>query len=308
MPSNNLFCVVWMVTYNHENYIAKAIESVINQKTNFGYKLFIGDDHSADKTIAICESYAVKYPDKIELVVNDANIGSHNNGVKTYNRVFQSSAKYIAILDGDDYWCDENKLQKQVDFLEANPEYVLSFHKIKILEDGQLIEDNITKVPENYQSIDTLASLGNYIHTPSVVFRNVIKEFPEEFSKSSIGDYFLYMILAQHGKIMHLEDTMAVYRKNSGIWSSMNLFQRRYKTAIAHALLYKYFSRQRNKEITEIFFGRVTDFINDFSQNLSYKQIREIVNSAGNKKIYFSLFFKNIAKPKSLLKIILAAL
>jgi hypothetical protein len=116
------------------------------------------------------------------------------------------------------------------------------------------------------------------------------------------------MILARHGKIMHLEDTMAVYRKNSGIWSSMDLFQRRYKTAIAHALLCKYFSRQGNKEITKIFFRRVTDFINDFSQNLSYKQIREIVNSAGNKKIYFTLFFKNITKPKSLLKIMLAAL
>jgi hypothetical protein len=104
--------------------------------------------------------------------------------------------------------------------LEANPEYVLSFHKVKILKpDGSLVDDFITKVPENYENQDTLARLGNYIHTPSVVFRNIIKELPKEFLLSPIGDYFLYMTLAEHGKLKYLEEEMAVYRYGVGILS-----------------------------------------------------------------------------------------
>ena len=100
------------------------------------------------------------------------------------------------MCEGDDYWTDPYKLQKQVDFLEANPDYVLNFHKVKILKpDGLLVDDFITKVPDNYETQETLARLGNYIHTPSVVFRNLIIELPKEFSLSPIGDYFLYMLL-----------------------------------------------------------------------------------------------------------------
>ena len=86
-------------------------------------------------------------------------------------------SKYLAFLDGDDYWTDPLKLQKQVDFLEANDDYVLTFHPVKILNrDGSLVEDFITIVPENYETQETLAQLGNYIHTPSVVYKNILKE------------------------------------------------------------------------------------------------------------------------------------
>ena len=211
---------VWMVTYNHGEFIENAIESVMMQKSTFQYKLFIGEDNSTDKTREICKKLKEKYPDKIELFLHKKNIGSNSNGVFMYKECFKSEAKYIALLEGDDYWTDPYKLQKQVDFLEANPDYVLSFHKVKILKpSGELVSDFITNVPENYETIETLARLGNYIHTPSVVFRNCIKDFPPEFAYTPIGDYFIYMLLAEHGKLNYIEEEMTVYRYGVGILS-----------------------------------------------------------------------------------------
>jgi len=129
--------------------------------------------------------------------------------------------KYIALCEGDDYWTDSFKLKKQIDFLESEDDYVLCFHKVNILKtDGKIVEDFITKVPDNYESIQTLAQKGNYIHTPSVVFRNIIKDFPFEFELSPVGDYFLYMLLAEKGKLKYIEETMAVYRYGVGIHSA----------------------------------------------------------------------------------------
>jgi len=109
----------------------------------------------------------------------------------------QATGVYIALCDGDDYWNDPLKIQKQVDFLEKNEDYVLVFHKIKILrsDSGDLVEDFITKVPEKHENLIDIISGGNYIHTPSVIFRNVVQEYSFELKYSTIGDYFLYIIL-----------------------------------------------------------------------------------------------------------------
>lgn len=222
---NNFIVAIWMVTYNHEKFIEQAIESVMSQETNFDFKLFIGEDCSTDNTCKICEKLNQKYPEKIELHLHEKNVGANKNALQIYKQCFESGAKYVAMLEGDDYWTDPHKLQKQVDFLEANPDYVLSFHKVKILKpDGSLVPDFITKVPEHYENQEALARLGNYIHTPSVLFRNVIEELPKEFLLSPIGDYFLYMLLAEHGKLKYLEDEMAVYRYGVGVISKMNNF------------------------------------------------------------------------------------
>ncbi|WP_223709156.1 glycosyltransferase [Flavobacterium potami] len=212
-----------MITYNHSKFIEQTIESIMNQTTNFDYKLFIGEDFSSDDTRAICKRLKYKYPDKIDLFLNDTNLGANVNARQIFKACFESGAKYVALCEGDDYWIDPLKLQKQVDFLEDNKDYVLCFHPIKILkQDGEIVDDFITNVPQDYETIETLARLGNYIHTPSVVFRNVIKELPFEFQLTPIGDYFLYIILAQYGKLKCLEEKMAVYRYNVGVISKMS--------------------------------------------------------------------------------------
>ena len=252
---------VWMVTYNHGEFIENAIESVMMQKSTFQYKLFIGEDSSTDKTREICKKLKEKYPDKIELFLHEKNIGSNSNGVFMYKECFKSEAKYIALLEGDDYWTDPYKLQKQVDFLEANSDYVLSFHKVKILKpDGGLVDDFITNVPENYETQETLARLGNYIHTPSVVFKNIKMEFPPEFSLSPVGDYFLYIMLTEHGKLKYLEEEMAVYRYGVGIHSSKTSLNITKTVFNFYSLLLSY---SNNPKINQILLERhATNFEN----------------------------------------------
>ena len=223
---SNVFVAVYMITYNHEAYIEQAVVSILSQDTKFNYKLFIGEDCSTDRTATICKKLKEKYTDKIELIIHSENVGPNRNALSIYKACFESGASYIAMCEGDDYWTDPNKLQKQVDFLEANEEYVLCFHKVKILKpDGALVDDYITKVPENYETYETLARLGNYIHTPTVVFRNILTEFPFEYNLSPIGDYFLYMMLSEQGKLKYIEEEMAVYRYGVGIFSNKGKIQ-----------------------------------------------------------------------------------
>ena len=216
----DLIVVVWMVTHNHESFIQKAIESVMFQKTNFDFKLIIGEDFSKDNTRFICEKMKVKYQDKIELVLHKQNIGSIDNAISVYEKCQKSNAKYMALLEGDDYWTDHLKLQKQVDFLEANPDYNICFHEVGVFNQSKnkIESNNITRnVPET-TDINDLAK-GNYIHTPSVVMRNNFT-LPKWFNKTSIGDWSLYMIVVNDKKIKKLDEVMAVYRvHNDSIWS-----------------------------------------------------------------------------------------
>ena len=211
-----------IVTYNQEKYISECLQGIVNQKLSYDFEIIIGQDNSTDETHRICLEYSLRYPTLIKYFPRDKNLGMIGNWTKTLE---QCTGNYIALCEGDDYWTDPYKLQKQVDFLQANPDYVLSFHKVRILKpDGSLVPDFITNVPDNYETQETLAQLGNYIHTPSVVFRNIIKEYPKEFSLSPIGDYFLYMLLAEHGKLKYLEEEMAVYRYGVGVISKMDNF------------------------------------------------------------------------------------
>lgn len=209
-----------MITYGHENYIRQAIEGVLMQECNFELELILANDCSPDGTDHLIKKIIKDHPRAsiINYIKHEKNLGMMPNFIFALQ---QCKGKYIALCEGDDYWTDSLKLQKQVDFLEVNPDYVLSFHPINILKpNGEIVDDFITSVPENYEIIETLARLGNYIHTPSVVFRNVLKELPFEFELSPIGDYFLYMILAEHGKLKYLEEKMAVYRFGVGIHST----------------------------------------------------------------------------------------
>src|SRR5690606_18572575 len=129
--------LVWLVTYNHQNYIRESLDSILNQKTNFDFKILIGEDFSTDDTRKICEEYKKKYPENIELYLHSRNIGSNANGLYLYEKCFESDASYIALCEGDDYWTDPLKLQKQVDFLEGNPEYIGCFHNTDVLNQNE---------------------------------------------------------------------------------------------------------------------------------------------------------------------------
>ncbi len=217
------------LSYNHVIYLKKCLEGFLIQKTNFKYEILIHDDCSTDGTIEIIKKFQRKYPEIVKPIFQKTN--QYSNGGRGINAKYnfpRAKGKYIALCEGDDYWTDPYKLQKQVDFLEQNPEYVLCFHKVKIYDQNSktFSADHITREVPETTSIKNLAA-GNYIHTPSVVFRNNIS-IPDWIFESPVGDWTLYMLLIGDKKIKKLDDTMAVYRiTNSGIWAGTPLQERR---------------------------------------------------------------------------------
>ena len=127
---------VFMITYNHEKYIAEALDSILMQKTDFDFDIVIGEDCSTDATRRIVLEYSRKYPDKIKLLLHNVNVGFISNMMYVLEAC---TGKYVAMCEGDDYWTDPFKLQKQVDFLEANNEYMLATHGYRIVKDGNVI-------------------------------------------------------------------------------------------------------------------------------------------------------------------------
>ena len=252
---------VVMITYGHENYIRQAIEGVLMQNCDFEVELIVANDCSPDNTDYIINDIIQNHPQGkwITYHKHPKNLGMMPNFIFALQ---QAQGEYIALCEGDDYWTDPFKLQKQVDFLEANPDYVLCFHKVKILKtNGELVDDFITKVPENYETQETLARLGNYIHTPSVVFRNILRKFPEEFEMSPIGDYFLYMMLAEHGKFKYMDEEMAVYRFGVGIHSVNSQIKMAKANFKLFTLLLSYFN---NPKINHILLDRQLNALDNF--------------------------------------------
>lgn len=207
------FVSVCTITYNHENYIAQAIEGVLMQKTNFPFEIVIGEDCSTDGTREIVFDYARKYPNIIRIITSEKNVGMINNLNRTLNAC---KGKYIALCEGDDYWIDPYKLQKQVDFLEANPEYSMCFHN------AFNIYENSTKKPELFNDIFfsrevTINEIVNkwIIPTASIVFkRDDILPLPAWSKNIYSGDMTLALIAVSKGKLFCLNSVMSVYRIN----------------------------------------------------------------------------------------------
>ncbi|MGG5487535.1 glycosyltransferase family 2 protein [Gaetbulibacter sp. PBL-D1] len=210
---------VCCITYNHEKYIAECLDGFLLQQTNFDVEFLIHDDASTDGTQNVILS-KVGNDSRFQLILRKENIKS--TGVPVFPILYKKAkGDYIALCEGDDYWTDPLKLQKQVDFLEANSDYVICFHNTQLYNDNKrtFLEDEITrKVPDTTTILDM--AYGNYIHTPSVVFRNSFV-LPDWFNQCVLGDWTLYMIIIEGGKVKKLNDLMCVYRVHeSSLWSS----------------------------------------------------------------------------------------
>lgn len=212
-----------LITYNHKKYIRKAIESVLHQCVDFKYELIIGDDFSSDGTRDIIKEYSDKYPNIIHPILHPQRNSGVPGKINFVSTVYASRGKYIALLDGDDYWGDNFKLQKQVNFLEENPNYVISFHdSIEVDEEGKLLTKSMLgKHRQKSLSSEEIIS-GVLIPANTVLFRNgIIKKFPKEFFTVLNGDTFTFALLAQHGKAYYQSDIQpSGYRiHNNGVWS-----------------------------------------------------------------------------------------
>lgn len=209
------------VTYNHELYIAQAIESFLMQETTFPFEIIIHDDASTDETQSIIKKYAKRFPSIIKTILQTKNIWQNKRISPTFTIVFPcAKGKYIAWCEGDDYWTNPNKLQKQVEFLEANPDFSVCHHRIEeIFEEG--IKPIKTKIiQKEVATFEDLAATGNFIYTASCVFRNNVSILPDWFNSMPTGDFILHLFNSQFGKIKFLDENMGVYRVHSGgIWT-----------------------------------------------------------------------------------------
>ena len=226
---NNPLISICCVTYNHASYIKKTLDGFLMQKTDFPFEICLGEDESSDGTREICKEYAEKYPDKIRLFLRKRKDVIYINGHATGRFNFietlkECTGKYIAMCDGDDYWTDPNKLQKQVDFLEKNPEYSMCFHPVKIVdESNRIIRDYYGQEGKKNSYVLEDLFAHNFIPTCSVVFRSeMIYDLPEWFGEVSFGDWVLHILNAKRGKIGFLNEVMGVYRSHpSGMWSNL---------------------------------------------------------------------------------------
>jgi glycosyltransferase involved in cell wall biosynthesis len=205
-------------TYNHERFIEQALESVLSQEVAFAYEHVIGEDCSTDRTRDLLLGAQRQHPDRIRLLLREQNIGRRNNFIDTFKAC---QGRYIAILEGDDYWTSTEKLQKQADYLDSHPECTICFHPvIKSHED-----ENWEKLfsPDPIKETYTLEDLldRNFIATCSAMFRNhLFDEFPQWFLHVPAGDLPLHVLNAQRGYIGYIDEVMAVHRIHSGgVWS-----------------------------------------------------------------------------------------
>jgi len=213
---------VYCMTYNHSDTIEKAVESIVNQKTNFPFELIIHDDASNDGTTQKVLALKEKYPDIIVPIIQRENQFYSCNIAKTYlNPV--AKGKYVAICEGDDYWADENKLQKQVDFLENNADCTLVFHAVsQLMPDGEKISYRPLK-KSGFVSAQKIISRGG-LFCPSVslmVRSGVMQFFPAFRDAADVYDYPLQILASTMGKAYYLDENMAVYRfAGEGSWTA----------------------------------------------------------------------------------------
>ncbi|MEW6334498.1 MAG: glycosyltransferase [Thermodesulfobacteriota bacterium] len=212
---------VCMITYNHEKFIGQAIESVMMQQADFDYELVIGEDCSTDRTRAVVVDYAGRHPDRIRPLLRERNLGMNPNFVQT----FQSChGEYVALLDGDDYWTDPLKLQKQADYLSSYPDHAACFHAVSFIHENSSKEQKISRPPDRraeYSLSDVLGDKYYWIHASSMFVRNhLIEEFPEWFYEMPMGDLPFIILNARKGRIGYMDDVMSTYRiHEEGNWS-----------------------------------------------------------------------------------------
>ncbi|WP_426350467.1 glycosyltransferase family 2 protein [Alloiococcus sp. CFN-8] len=272
-----------VITYGHEKYIRNALDSILTQNTEYNYEILIGEDNSPDNTREILLEYKEKYPEIIQLVLRDVNIGATKNICDLWRK---ARGKYIATLEGDDYWIDNLKLQKTIDFLEQNTSYLAVSHRI---EERTLDNKVIAQHPEialtgKEFTIEEFLK-GNYYSAVATVFRNFVIESPSsidivEYAHWLVGDYTICMILLDKGKVFVLNDIMSVYRSRSkageqnynSITDSIKQYKDHLEVVNANNLYYK---------------GKY-----DFSLEYINKSILAFINSIKSKQIkdFFELF------------------
>jgi len=269
----NVLVSVCVQTYKHGAFIAECLEGILMQQTSFAFEILLGEDDSPDATREICLEYAGKHPDKIRLFLhrreNNIKVGGKPTGRFNFSyNLFSAKGKYIAFCEGDDYWTDPLKLQKQVDFMESHSEYSVCFHNASILREGksnpveQVIKENLRKD----RSSDDLVSGKMVLLLTAMFRRDHVQQLPDGFFRVLNADMFLLALLGQFGSGRFMTEIQnAVYRKHQGgIWSSSSDISRRIDRIETFKVMKATFGKQYSdivqKAINKLTYGIAKDY------------------------------------------------
>lgn len=304
------------ITYNHQDYIADAIESFLMQKTNFPFEIVIGEDCSTDSTMEIIQSYKERFPQMINVVTSEKNVGMFQNGKRVHEA---SRGKYIAVCEGDDYWLDPYKLQKQIDYMEKNPTCSLCFHNARIVDVNKnilhlnMLEHTAVGLRRNYYrkknseySAGELTLLGS-IPTNSMVYKkSTLNCVPDWYYAAPSGDVCTQFIAAAEGYAYYIDEFMSVYR--FGVPLSVTTQWRQEKNVEQRTSLAK--GCMKLAEEFDAYTGyKYTEFLSlekmlwevellleekrgrEVSNSPVYKKYREALTLFGRMKFYLHVYF-----------------
>ena len=216
MESQRPMVSILMLAYNHEKYIRQALDGILMQKVNFTYEIVVGEDCSQDNTRVILLKYKKEHPDKIILILNEKNIGMHRNLSKVREHC---TGKYVASCEGDDYWTDPSKLQKQVDFLENNSQFIGTAHKVEIVDENGNLINGFNMDMYCKDKIYTIKHAEKGImpgQSASLVYRNILSNDPVTINAinncKANGDKIMSVYLALNGNIYCLDEVMSHHR------------------------------------------------------------------------------------------------
>lgn len=210
---------VLCITFNQIKYIKQCLDSIVNQKTKFSFEVLINDDASTDGTKEVIEQYQKKYPNLIKPVFHRENQYSKGDMSLFVGNLFHLvNGQYLALCEGDDYWIDDNKLQKQVDFLDKNPDYSICFNRSKIIFEKGESEDSYYPDYGSHAKYNIEELLkSNFISTNSVMYRK--QDYKNMRTDLLPQDLYMHLFHAQFGKIGFIDEVMSVYRRHeAGIW------------------------------------------------------------------------------------------
>lgn len=284
IKDNNSSCMgkpllsIVCITYNHKDFIKDAIESFLNQEVDFLVEILIHDDASTDGTNLVIEEYEKKYPNIIKPIYQKINQYSSFGFEFSIKELERTKGKYISICEGDDYWTDNFKLQKQVDFLENNQDYVFCFHNSFCYD--QNIKSVINEFPGIKENSDFIIDdflVKNSVPTASVIFvRKYLLPLPNWYKNILYGDYAMYLLILFRSKrkAFYMSEVMSVYRlHNNGVFTSLT------KSNLGKIKISNNFI-----ELFKTFYFNVFD-------KIYRKRVRDIISS--HQLSIIILFFKN---------------
>ena len=289
-----IICLV----YNHEPYLRQCLDGFVMQKTDFKVEAIVHDDCSSDNSALIIKEYAEKYPDLIKTIFEKENQYPKIGFSGIFNLILPHiKGKYVAFCEGDDYWTDPVKLQKQVNFLETHLEYSSACSRTRLYSQskGEFLQRDVfcTDHDEDVPAEDIIRKGGLYLASCSLVYKKEVRgnDYPEYCKKCHVGDYPLQIMCAMKGKVRYFNEAMGVYRvDNSSSWvgknTHMGITENRLKGFVSELNMLECFSKDYPR-YKKAFTDRITMYL--------FSQIR-YAEKADKAKLYRSAthFFKTV--------------